>query len=86
MRLALDDKNAQVLSLRNVDGRNRICPSLVNNLKRDYLRQPDGTDSTTVMDRLKVWFEHYNDTHPYCVLKYVSPRLCRERQLINQHP
>jgi putative transposase len=35
------------------------------------------------MNGLKTWFEHYNQKHPHSALKYLSPRMFRERQSIN---
>jgi putative transposase len=31
------------------------------------------------MQQLEDWFEHYNTKHPHSALKYLPPRLFRER-------
>jgi putative transposase len=57
--------------------------SFVKTFKRDYVRLANRPDSATVMNGLKTWFEHYNQKHPHSALKYLSPRMFRERQSIN---
>lgn len=62
---------------------NGMAESFVKTFKRDYVQMALRPDSATVMERLKVWFEHYNQKHPHSALKYLSPRMFRERQSIN---
>jgi putative transposase len=62
---------------------NGMAESFVKTLKRDNVRLANRPDSATVMDRLKVWFKHYNQKHPHSALKYLSPMMFRERQSIN---
>jgi transposase InsO family protein len=37
-------------------------------------------DTRTVMQQLTGWFEHYNTRHPHSALKYLPPRMFREKQ------
>jgi putative transposase len=62
---------------------NGMAESFVKTFKRDYVRLASRPDSATVMNGLKTWFEHYNQKHPHSALKYLSPRMFRERQSIN---
>ena len=60
-----------------------MAARVVKTFKRDYVRLANRHDSATVMNGLKTWFEHYNQKHPRSALKYLSPRMLRERQSIN---
>jgi putative transposase len=63
---------------------NGMAESLVKTIKRDYARLALRPDARTVMQQLANWFEHYNTRHPHSALKYLSPRMFREKQaLIN---
>lgn len=62
---------------------NGMAESFVKTFKRDYVQMALRPDSATVMGHLKNWFEHYNQKHPHSALKYLSPRMYREKQLIN---
>ena len=62
---------------------NGMAESFVQTFKRDYVHLANRPDSMTVMNGLKAWFEHYNQKHPHSALKYLSPRMFRERQSIN---
>ncbi len=62
---------------------NGMAESFVKTFKRDYVHLANRPDSVTVMNGLKVWFEHYNQKHPHSALKYLSPRMFRERKSIN---
>jgi putative transposase len=63
---------------------NGMAESLVKTIKRDYARLALRPDARTVMQQLVDWFEHYNTKHPHSALKYLPPRIFREKQaLIN---
>lgn len=62
---------------------NGMAESFVKTFKRDYVQMALRPNSATVMGHLKNWFEHYNQKHPHSALKYLSPRMYREKQLIN---
>lgn len=62
---------------------NGMAESFVKTFKRDYVRLANRPNSEAVMNGLKTWFEHYNQKHPHSALKYLSPRMFRERQSIN---
>lgn len=60
-----------------------MAESFVKTIKRDYVRLADRSNARTVMQQLDTWFEHYNTRHPHSALKYLSPRLFREKQALN---
>jgi putative transposase len=63
---------------------NGMAESLVKTIKRDYARLALRPDAKTVIRQLADWFEHYNTKHPHSALKYLPPRMFREKQaLIN---
>jgi putative transposase len=62
---------------------NGMAESFVKTFKRDYAALAVLRDSETVMSYLPVWFEHYNAKHPHSALKYLSPRMFRQRALSN---
>jgi putative transposase len=59
---------------------NGMSESLVKTIKRDYASLALRPDAKTVMQQLGNWFEHYNTKHPHSALKYLSPRLFREKR------
>ena len=61
---------------------NGMAESFVKTFKRDYAILADKPDSESVMGGLKVCFEHYNAEHSHSALKYLSPRMFREKQLL----
>jgi putative transposase len=61
---------------------NGMAKSFVKTFKREYVWMADRPDSATLMNRLKVWFEHYNQKNPHSALKNLSPRMFRKRQSI----
>jgi putative transposase len=62
---------------------NGMAESFVKTIKRDYANLALRPDAKTVMQQLADWFEHYNTKHPHSALKYLSPRMFRERQALN---
>lgn len=62
---------------------NGMAESFVKTFKRDYVMLAHKPDSETVMKMLPKWFEHYNSEHPHSALKYLSPRMFREKQAVN---
>ncbi len=62
---------------------NGMAESFVKTFKRDYVAFGDLTDAKTVIAQLPKWFEHYNSLHPHSALKYLSPKMFRQRQLTN---
>jgi len=61
---------------------NGMAESLVKTIKRDYARLALRPDARTVMHQLVDWFEHYNTKHPHSALKYLPPRMFREKQAL----
>lgn len=61
---------------------NGMAERFVKTFKRDYIRLANRLNSTNVMDRMKVWFEHCNQKDPHSALKYLSPRMFHVRQSI----
>ena len=59
---------------------NGMAESFVKTLKRDYAALADKPDSATVLQALPGWFERYNTEHPHSALKYMSPRMFREKR------
>lgn len=59
---------------------NGMSESLVKTIKRDYASLALRPDASTVMQQLGNWFEHYNTMDPHSALKYLSPRLFREKR------
>lgn len=59
---------------------NGMSESLVKTIKRDYATLALRHDARTVMQQLEDWFEHYNTKHPHSALKYLPPRLFREKR------
>ena len=57
-----------------------MAESLVKTIKRDYARLALRPDARTVMQQLVDWFEHYNTKHPHSTLRYLRPRMFREKQ------
>ncbi len=62
---------------------NGMAESFVKTIKRDYVHLALRPDAKTVMQQLPQWFEHYNTRHPHSALKYLSPRMFREKQALN---
>jgi putative transposase len=62
---------------------NGMAESFVKTIKRDYAKLALRPDARTVMQALGKWFEHYNTKHPHSALKYLSPRMFREKQALN---
>ena len=62
---------------------NGMAESFVKTIKRDYASLSALTDSETVMAYLPYWFEHYNSQHPHSALRYMPPRMFRQRALGN---
>lgn len=62
---------------------NGMAESFVKTIKRDYANLALRPDAKTVMQQLPTWFEHYNTKHPHSALKYMSPRMFREKQALN---
>ena len=53
---------------------NGMAEAFVRTIKRDYARVSHLPDAKTVMEKLPLWFEHYNTVHPHRALGYRSPR------------
>lgn len=53
---------------------NGMAEAFVRTIKRDYARVDHLPDAQTLIERLPVWFEHYNTVHPHSALRYRSPR------------
>jgi transposase InsO family protein len=53
---------------------NGMAESFVKTFKRDYVQTNDIPDAQTVMEKLPLWFEDYNEYHPHKGLKMKSPR------------
>ena len=53
---------------------NGMAEAFVRTIKRDYARVTELPDAKTVMQKLPLWFEHYNTVHPHRALGYRSPR------------
>ncbi|KRB93833.1 transposase [Noviherbaspirillum sp. Root189] len=62
---------------------NGMAESFVKTIKRDYAKLALRPDAKAVMQQLADWFEHYNTKHPHSALKYLPPRMFRERQSLN---
>ncbi|MDQ9170119.1 IS3 family transposase [Oxalobacteraceae bacterium R-40] len=62
---------------------NGMAESLVKTIKRDYASLALRPDARTVLKQLPDWFEHYNTRHPHSALKYMPPRMFREKQALN---
>lgn len=62
---------------------NGMAESFVKTIKRDYAKLALRPDAKTVLQQLADWFEHYNTKHPHSALKYLPPRMFRERQALN---
>jgi putative transposase len=62
---------------------NGMAESLVKAIKRDYVSLSLCPDARTVLKQLPDWFEHYNTKHPHSALKYMPPRMFRERPALN---
>jgi putative transposase len=60
-----------------------MAESFVKTFKRDYVAFGDLADAKTAMAQLPKWLEHYNSPHPHSALKYLSPKMFRQRQLTN---
>jgi putative transposase len=56
-----------------------MAESFVKTIKRDYAKLALRSDAKAVMQQLTDWFEHYNTKHPHSALKYLSPRMFKER-------
>ncbi len=61
---------------------NGMADHFVKTFKRDYTKLAYKPDSESAKERLKVWFEHYNAKHPHSALKYLSPRMFCEKQIL----
>jgi transposase InsO family protein len=59
---------------------NGMAESFVKTFKRDYVYMHDLPDAITVMEKLPLWFEDYNENHPHKGLKMLSPREYRRRE------
>jgi putative transposase len=53
---------------------NGMAESFIKTFKRDYVQLNDIPDARTVMEKLPLWFEDYNEYHPHKGLKMKSPR------------
>lgn len=53
---------------------NGMAESFIKTFKRDYVQLNDITDARSVMEKLPLWFEDYNEYHPHKGLKMRSPR------------
>jgi transposase InsO family protein len=53
---------------------NGMAESFIKTFKRDYVELNDIPDAQTVMKKLPLWFEDYNEYHPHKGLKMRSPR------------
>jgi putative transposase len=53
---------------------NGMAESFIKTFKRDYIQLNDIPDAQTVMAKLPLWFEDYNEYHPHKGLKMRSPR------------
>jgi len=53
---------------------NGMAESFIKTFKRDYIHLNDIPDAQTVMEKLPLWFEDYNEYHPHKGLKMRSPR------------
>lgn len=62
---------------------NGMAESFVKTIKRDYASLALRPDARTVLKQLPDWFEHYNTKHPHSALKYMPPRMFREKQALN---
>lgn len=62
---------------------NGMAESFVKMIKRDYANLAHRPDAHTVLQQLGSWFEHYNAKHPHSALQYLSPRMFREKQALN---
>lgn len=62
---------------------NGMAESFVKTFKRDYVSLAQRPDSESVMAQLNHWFEHYNTRHPHSALKYLSPRMFRQKCALN---
>ena len=50
-----------------------MAESFVKTMKRDYIAFMPKPDTRTAIVNLGLPFEHYNEHHPHCALKYRSP-------------
>jgi len=57
-----------------------MAEAFVKTFKRDYVSVNSIPAAKTVVDRLRLWFEHYNTLHPHKALGYRSPGESRNRQ------
>ena len=53
---------------------NGMAESFIKTFKRDYVQLNDILDAKTVMNKLPLWFEDYNEYHHHKGLKMKSPR------------
>ena len=53
---------------------NGVCEAFVKTFKRDYARVNPRPDAISVLQRLDLWFEDYNTSHPHSGLRFRSPR------------
>ncbi|WP_417787401.1 integrase core domain-containing protein, partial [Stutzerimonas xanthomarina] len=63
---------------------NGMAESFVKTMKRDYIAHMPRPDRQTALRNLAIAFEHYNEEHPHCALKYRSPREFRRLAVINR--
>lgn len=53
---------------------NGMAESFIKTFKKDYVQMNDVPDAQTVMEKLPLWLEDYNEYHPHKGLKMKSPR------------
>lgn len=51
---------------------NGMAEAFVKTFKRDYVSVNPVPDAQTAIDKLPIWFEHYNSFHPHKALSYRS--------------
>ncbi len=51
-----------------------MADAFIKTFKRDYVHMNELHDSISVMKKLLLWFEDYNEDHPHKGLKMMSPR------------
>lgn len=61
---------------------NGMAEAFIKTFKRDYVHMNELPDSLTVMEKIPLWFEDYNENHPHKGLKMMSPR--EYKKLINR--
>jgi putative transposase len=49
-----------------------MAEAFVKTFKRDYVSVNPVPDAQTAIDKLPIWFEHYNSFHPHKALGYRS--------------